>query len=89
MKIRMFKHRAVPMTPENEEEYRKEMATQSSDEPIGHLSAAALCQTKCPKCGNKHGNVEQQFDSSCGGYTDFKMTCWACQYAWWVEGADS
>lgn len=65
------------------------MHTKPMSESDGKLSEAALCQSKCPKCGNRHGNMSRQWDSDCGGYTDFKLTCWACHHVWWIEGGDS
>ena len=33
--------------------------------------------------------TEQVWDSSCGGWTDYKYTCHHCGYVWWVDGIDS
>ncbi len=55
----------------------------------GKFSASITCQIQCPKCKNQEDNARQQWDSSCGGYTDFRMTCWDCGHEWWIEGSDS
>lgn len=31
----------------------------------------------------------QSWDSSCGGYTDYKYTCTVCGGSHWVDGIDS
>jgi hypothetical protein len=31
----------------------------------------------------------EQWESSCGGYEDDKLTCEKCGHVWWVEGPDS
>ena len=47
---------------------------------------ATNCQ--CRKC--KGGPVVYEiWDSSCGGYEDYKYTCKECNYTWWVDGIDS
>ena len=44
----------------------------------------------CRKCGQKTA-VCTVWDSSCGGYEDYKYTCENpdCRYKWWVDGGDS
>lgn len=42
---------------------------------------------ECRKCHEFTVSV-QQWDSNCGGYTDYKYTC-ACGHVWWIEGPDS
>ena len=42
----------------------------------------------CRKC--KEPRVtESKWESSCGGYEDYKYTCAACGFYWWEEGIDS
>ncbi len=63
--------------------------TKRTDEPNGKTEEGILCQINCPKCRNHHGNTCQVRESSCGGYTDNRMTCWACRHTWWIEGSDA
>jgi DNA-directed RNA polymerase subunit RPC12/RpoP len=42
----------------------------------------------CRKCG-VHAVSEREWDSSCGGWTDYQYRCAACGHTWWVEGIDS
>lgn len=43
----------------------------------------------CRKCGVA-GHIEyREWESSCGGYEDYKYRCAACGQNWWVEGADA
>jgi DNA-directed RNA polymerase subunit M/transcription elongation factor TFIIS len=41
----------------------------------------------CPSCGEKKCTY-QVWESSCGGYEDYKYSC-RCGYEWWVDGIDS
>lgn len=46
-------------------------------------------ESSCPKCkvvGSVYGHT---WESSCGGYTDYKLLCNACGHMWWIEGSDS
>lgn len=43
---------------------------------------------KCRKCGSDDVWY-RTWDSSCGGYTDLKYTCWGCDRTWWAEGPDA
>lgn len=42
----------------------------------------------CRKCEQREA-ICRMWESSCGGYEDYKYVCLACNYTWWVEGADS
>ena len=42
----------------------------------------------CHKCNKKEVTC-QVWESSCGGYEDYKYTCGACGHVWWVDGIDS
>jgi hypothetical protein len=44
---------------------------------------------QCRRCGEKGKCKEQLWESSCGGYEDYKYTCGGCGHVWWVEGIDS
>jgi len=43
----------------------------------------------CPVCELVGQVLVQQWDSSCGGWTDYRYTCGACKKRWWVEGSDA
>jgi hypothetical protein len=43
---------------------------------------------KCRKCDAVEATCEE-WESSCGGYEDYRYTCGACGYVWWVDGIDS
>jgi hypothetical protein len=42
----------------------------------------------CRKCGEKQVTM-YTWESSCGGYEDYRFTCRACKATWWVDGIDS
>lgn len=44
---------------------------------------------KCRKCGEKGRCSYETWESSCGGYEDYKYTCGGCGYVWWIDGIDS
>lgn len=54
----------------------------------GELGNAQPTDCHCRKCDALTVTVEQ-WDSSCGGYTDYKYTCATCGHSWWVDGPDS
>jgi hypothetical protein len=42
------------------------------------------------KCSCGSNNVwYRSWESSCGGYDDYKYHCRDCNKTWWVEGADA
>jgi len=43
----------------------------------------------CLHCGGKHTVEVKCWESSCGGYEDYKMHCHKCDKNWWVEGPDA
>jgi hypothetical protein len=43
----------------------------------------------CPHCGGKHCVQCDVWESSCGGYEDYKHTCRCCGKVWWIDGIDS
>jgi DNA-directed RNA polymerase subunit M/transcription elongation factor TFIIS len=54
----------------------------------GTFQTPQATNCKCRKC--KDGPVVYEtWESSCGGYEDYKYTCKACGYTWWVDGIDS
>lgn len=46
-------------------------------------------QSPCPKCNQTGGIEYQEWESSCGGYDDYKYRCTKCNAEWWIEGADA
>lgn len=41
----------------------------------------------CPKCKNKM--ICLVWESSCGGYEDYRYECSNCAYGYWIEGPDA
>jgi len=56
----------------------------------GTFKAPDAARSKCPKCDKDSVRCER-WDSSCGGYEDYKYTCETpgCRYVRWVDGIDS
>ena len=48
-----------------------------------------LKEETCYKCKKIGGMKYKEWDSSCGGYTDYKYHCDICNEGWWVDGPDS
>lgn len=42
----------------------------------------------CRKC-KKESAICYVWESSCGGYEDYKYVCQECKHVWWVDGIDS
>ncbi len=42
----------------------------------------------CRKCKGTNVTVKE-WESSCGGYLDYKYACDDCNHTWWVDGIDS
>lgn len=42
----------------------------------------------CRKCDAMTVTV-RPWDSSCGGYTDYRYDCSTCGHHWWIEGPDA
>lgn len=43
----------------------------------------------CPKCKVLGQNFYIIWESSCGGFEDYKHHCRACGHIWWIDGIDS
>lgn len=54
----------------------------------GTFSGPKAVVYKCRKCASAQVN-KREWDSSCGGWTDYQYTCPACGFMWWEEGIDS
>lgn len=57
-------------------------------ESEGTLQAPNKSTRPCPKC-DKHEVSYVTWESSCGGYEDYKYTCAGCKHQWWIDGIDS
>lgn len=65
------------------------MHTQPMSESEGLFNSEyKKCKGKCPKCGLEELEVKE-WESSCGGYTDYKYRCRNCSHKFWVDGIDS
>lgn len=64
------------------------MYTQPMSESDGTFRNEKPCDTPCRKCKEKRVTY-RIWESSCGGYEDYKFTCGACNHTWWVDGIDS
>ena len=54
----------------------------------GQFGSWKKSEAPCVRCG--HLSVEyRSWDSSCGGYTDYKCRCTNCGKTWWEEGPDA
>jgi hypothetical protein len=58
-------------------------------ESDGTLSAALPTSRFCKKCDKYTDHTEQMWESSCGGYEDYKYVCAVCGAVHWVDGIDS
>jgi len=56
----------------------------------GVFQKSSSCFYKCIKCGKNTATYEV-WESSCGGYEDYKYTCQnpECKHVWWIDGIDS
>lgn len=64
------------------------MHTGPMDEHEGKLSTPEAKKYVCQKCGKTEMTC-RTWESSCGGYEDYKYTCGACGHVRWVDGIDS
>jgi predicted SprT family Zn-dependent metalloprotease len=64
------------------------MHTKEMSEFDGDFSPPSEEKYTCYKCKQKAVTC-QKWESSCGGYEDYKYECKACGHSWWVEGPDS
>lgn len=64
------------------------MHINSVPESSGDLNEPKQTDRTCVNC--KQQTVTYQiWESSCGGYEDFKYTCSNCKKVWWIDGIDS
>ena len=64
------------------------MNLQQLSDSDGKFSDMTPCEAKCQNCGEQKVSY-RMWESSCGGYEDYKFTCRACGHSWWVEGTDA
>ncbi len=64
------------------------MHTKPMAESEGRLHLPGAVKHLCSKCGKLEVTC-QTWESSCGGYEDYKYTCGACGHVRWVDGIDS
>lgn len=57
-------------------------------ESEGDLGKAQATERSCPSCKTQTMTV-QEWESSDGGWVDFKYTCSTCGKAVWIDGIDS
>lgn len=43
----------------------------------------------CRKCGTAGHIQVREWESSCGGYEDYKYRCNYCDETWWIDGPDA
>ena len=58
------------------------------DESEGEFAKEQQASIPCRKCKSIYVMVKS-WDSSCGGYTDYKYRCLDCEHTWWIDGADA
>jgi hypothetical protein len=56
----------------------------------GTFSAESeACTSHCRKCDKRTPHKAESWESSCGGYEDYRYTCMVCNTVHWVDGIDS
>ena len=55
----------------------------------GDFSSAGQSKRFCKHCKGDTVFKCEKWESSCGGYEDYKYTCTCCQHGFWIEGCDS
>jgi hypothetical protein len=63
--------------------------TPNMPDSAGTFAPDKTVATPCRHCGKVGEVVEKAWDSSCGGWTDYRYDCRACGKGWWEEGIDS
>lgn len=53
----------------------------------GLFSDEQSTDVRCPNDGGPC--VVSTWESTCGGYEDFRYRCTQCGHTWWVEGPDA
>lgn len=67
--------------------------THNPDKPMkesdGEFTSAGTATRYCLNCKEKTLHTELTWESSCGGYEDYKYECSHCHTVHWVDGIDS
>lgn len=50
---------------------------------------SAMYIRHCNKCNLERPHTCERWESSCGGYTDYRYSCVVCGTIHWVDGIDS
>lgn len=65
------------------------MHTKPMPERSGRLSAERISPQRCRgKCDKTTDHRCWTWESSCGGYEDYKFECIDCGHVFWVDGDD-
>ena len=59
----------------------------TTDTPGDYEEGTRQTDLPCPKCSGVV--VVRRWESSCGGWTDYRYDCTVCSHGWWVEGSDA
>lgn len=65
------------------------MHAKAITEKAGTFTDSKTVMLYCSSCGTKTPHEEATWESSCGGYEDYKFTCSVCDKVSWVDGPDS
>lgn len=65
------------------------MHTHPMPESAGEFQKPDERRFNCRACGGIETVIATPWESSCGGYEDYKMRCTKCDKTWWEEGADA
>lgn len=55
----------------------------------GEFTGGSRSDRPCPKCHADGTVTFRVWESSDGGWEDYKYSCSACKKTWWVDGIDS
>lgn len=64
------------------------MHNQAMADSDGDFSKEVACDRQCLHCKSRE-MVYEVWESSCGGYEDYKYTCKKCGHGFWIDGPDA
>lgn len=64
------------------------MHTKPMKDSEGTFNKAKPADVRCRSCGMTGQVTVQEWESSCGGYEDYRYKC-TCGHVWWIEGPDA